>query len=232
MNRILIMTAAAALVMLTACVAEESRTETPVSESTVTTQQNEISPPAVTAEYNEEYEHIPIKEKPYQTPGISKIGKYFVHKKVGSALDMDIYLELLDKETDGLYCTVKNNKNVWREVVLSAYEEYSSTGISTYESFALAPNDEAVVKLCLNAPELNEINDLGFSFSCSGMNYSAEDQTADIRQKEQERSLSFVLWLYRFHEATLLDGTDNIKTDLSEEFIRGFDTNFFESSDE
>ena len=208
----------------------ESQTETKGTESEITQQQPQISPPDAAAEFTEEDGHIPIREKPYQTPDISSVSEYFVHKKVGSGLDIDVYLELIDKETDGLYCTVKNNKNVWREVVLKAYDEYSeSIHISTAESFAIAPNDEVVVKLIINAGEYNEIDNIGFSFFCSGQNYSAAEQTANIREKEEDVNLSYVLWLYRFHEASLWDSGDDSKIDLSENFIRGFNTNFFDN---
>ena len=203
----------------------ESGTDAQNTEGENSAQLPEISPPAVTAEFKEEYEHMPLEQKPYQSPDISAVSEYFVHKKVGSALDMDIYLELIDKETDGLYCTVKNNKNVWREVVLKAYTEYdTNVDISTAESFAVAPNDEVVVKLVLNAEEYDKIEDLGFSFFCNGMNYSPSEKTANIREKEQEKDLSFILWLYYSQEAALWGGGDSPNIDLSESFVRGFNT--------
>ena len=81
---------------------------------------------------------MPLRYKPYQTSAFNDVRDYFVHDKLGSALDMDIYLELIDKETDGLYCTVKNNKNVWREVELKAYTEYDTdVEISAFEILLL-----------------------------------------------------------------------------------------------
>ena len=188
----------------------ESHTDTPITESqSITAATNtEKSPQIAVAEpFTEEYEDMPLRYKPYQTSAFNDVRDYFVHDKLGSALDMDIYLELIDKETDGLYCTVKNNKNVWREVELKAYTEYDTdVEISAFENFAIAPNDEVVVKLTLNAKKYDKIDNLGFSFFCNGMNYSALEQTADINEKDQEKDLSFVLWLYYLHEATLWGG--------------------------
>ena len=208
----------------------ESQTETKGAESEITQQQPQISPPDAAAEFTEEDEHIPIREKPYQTPDISSVSEYFVHKKVGSGLDIDVYLELIDKETDGLYCTVKNNKNVWREAEAKVYQEYDrSVDISTAECFAVAPNSEVVVKLTLNAGDYDNIYDFGFSFSCNGQNYSETNQTAYYKDIEPAEDRSFDLELWR-HDAVLLGHEESVCYNLSENIVRGF-TTFFTNYD-
>lgn len=191
---------------------------------------------AVTAPYREEYEHMPLEEKPYQEPGVSDVSKYFVHKKVGSGQDMELYLELLDKETDGLYCTVKNNKNVWRVVQLSVCDPHEELEnyISVSEKFALAPNREVVVKLDLDAGEYTKIDELSLVFSCDGLSYAADTQTANINEKEPDLVLSYILYVHRFHEAHQQGVEGETDIDLTENFIRGFGTWFFssESSEE
>ena len=237
MNKFRIITAIIALSLLTGCGASEipqnteSQTDTKITESeNITQDRNTAETPTVdvTAPFVEKYEHMSLQQQPYQTPDLSEVSDYFVHDKLGSALDMDIYIELIDKETDGLYCTVKNNKNVWREVVVKAYTEYDTdVDISAAESFAIATMDEVVVKLTLIVKEYDKIDSLGFSFFCNGMNYSASEQTANIREKEDEKDLSFVLWLYYVHEAALHGAADESKIVLSENIVRGFTTSFF-----
>lgn len=197
----------------------------PDKTSTPNTQEPEIS---VTNIYTEEDSHMPLTEKLYQTPDITSVSPYFVHKKVGSGLDMELYLELLDKETDGLYCTVKNNKNVWRVVTVSACGDPNEDDyITAYEKFALAPNEEVVVKLTLNAEKYKYIKELSFGLFCNGLNYSAAEQTADINGKEPDLMLNYFLYVWRQHEAVPIGKQDEPTIDLTEGFIRGFGTWFF-----
>lgn len=210
----------------------ESIFSSKAAETETDTQTSTAAPEiAVTAPYSEEYEHMPLEEEPYQEPDVSDISRFFVHKKVGSGQDMELYLELLDKETDGLYCTVKNNKNVWRAVTLSVCDtnEEFDDYISTSEKFALAPNGEVVVKLGLDAGEYAKIDELSLMFFCNGLSYSADTQTANLKEKELDLSLGYFLYVYRFHEAHQQGAEDGVVIDLTENFIRGFETSFITS---
>lgn len=211
--------------------AQPVKSETDTQSAATAANVTEAPKAAITAPYSEEYEHMPLDEKPYQATDVSDISKYFVHKKVGSGQDMELYLELLDKETDGLYCTVKNNKNVWRVVQLSVcdLDEKFDNYISTSEKFAPAPDQEVVVKLNLNAGEYESIDSLDLVFFCNGLNYSAEEKTANIKEKEPDLVLNYFLYVRYAHEAVPWNVEGEADIDLTENFIRGFGTCFFTS---
>lgn len=239
MNRLRIIIAIIGLSLLTGCGMAglsqntENHTDKQIPEIESFSQpENFDDAPQIDVEkpFTEADKYLPLKQPPYGSIDVSEVKNYFVHDELGTILDMNIYIELIDKETDALYFTVKNNKNVWREAEAKVYQEYDrSVDISTAECFAVAPNSEVVVKLTLNAGDYDNIYDLGFSFSCNGQNYSETNQTAYYKDIEPAEDRSFDLELWR-HDAVLLGHEESVCYNLSENIVRGF-TTFFTNYD-